>query len=156
MHFVYDDGGRADYGYKGKVGDCACRAAAIATGLPYQTVYDGINQSAASERKSTRKRGRSSARNGVHSVTMRRYLASLGWDWVPTMRIGSGCTVHLADGELPMGRLVVQVSKHYTAVIDGTIHDTHDPQRATIVCQAGVQRIAQRCVYGYWIKRASR
>jgi len=43
---------------------------------------------------------------------------------VPTMAIGSGCKVHLADGELPPGRLVVSVSKHYTAVTDGVIHDT--------------------------------
>jgi hypothetical protein len=34
--------------------------------------------------------------------------------------------VPLADGELPMGRLVVAVSKHYTAVIDG---NTFDPSR---------------------------
>ena len=43
------------------------------------------------------------------------------------MAIGSGCKVHLADSELPFGRLVVSVSKHYTAVIDGVVHDTHDP-----------------------------
>jgi len=43
------------------------------------------------------------------------------------MAIGSRCKVHLADGELPPGRLVVSVSKHYAAVIDGVIHDTHDP-----------------------------
>jgi hypothetical protein len=55
------------------------------------------------------------------------------------MQIGSGCKVHLRDGELPTGRLVVFVSKHYTAVIDGVIHDTYDPSRA-----------GTRCVYGYF------
>ena len=38
-----------------------------------------------------------------------------------------------------MGKLVVNVSKHSTAVIDGVIHDNHDPSRA-----------GTRCVYGYF------
>jgi hypothetical protein len=32
------------------------------------------------------------------------------------MAIGSGCKIHLADGELPPGRLVVSVSNHYAVV----------------------------------------
>ena len=55
------------------------------------------------------------------------------------MQIGSGCTVHLRDGELPMGRLLVSVSKHLVAVIDGVIHDLSDPSRN-----------GTRCVYGFW------
>ena len=51
-------------------------------------------------------------------------MESLGWKWTPTMQIGSGCTVHLRADELPSGGLVVSVSKHLTAVIDGVIHDT--------------------------------
>ena len=57
------------------------------------------------------------------------------------MKVGSGCRVHLRPGELPKGRLVVAVSKHYTAVIDGSVHDIGDP------CRGGM-----RCVYGYWRK----
>lgn len=141
MKFIYNDGGRAAAGYKGKAGDCAVRAVAIATGLPYQAVYDGINVFAARERSGKRKRGKSSARTGVHGATMRRYLASIGWQWIPTMKIGGGCKVHLRDGELPMGRLIVSVSKHYLAVIDGVIHDTYEDSRD-----------GTRCVYGYWVK----
>ncbi len=55
------------------------------------------------------------------------------------MKIGQGCTVHLRADELPGGRLIVRVSRHMCAVIDGVIHDTHDPSRA-----------GTRCVYGYW------
>lgn len=55
------------------------------------------------------------------------------------MLIGQGCRVHLRQGELPHGRLVVSVSKHLTAVIDGVIYDTHDPSRG-----------GMRCVYGYY------
>jgi hypothetical protein len=56
------------------------------------------------------------------------------------MKIGTGCKVHLKDGEIPSyGRLVLSLSKHYSCVIDGVIHDTHDPSRD-----------GDRCVYGYW------
>jgi hypothetical protein len=79
--------------------------------------------------------------DGRIQETIRRVLESLGWTWTPTMAIGSGCIVHLRDGELPRGRLIVSVSKHIVAVIDGVIHDTHDPSRD-----------GTRCVYGYWRK----
>ena len=139
MTFTYDDGGRATAGYTGTTGDCVVRAIAIATQLPYLTVYDGVNAASAGERRGSRKRGVSNARTGVYKTTIRRYLASLGWSWTPTMGIGTGCRVHLTDGELPGGRLIVSVSKHLVAVIDGVIHDTHDPQRD-----------GTRCVYGFW------
>ena len=84
---------------------------------------------------------RSSARNGVLRQTCQRVLESLGWRWVPTMRIGAGCRVHLKAAERPAGRLIVRCSKHTTAVIDGIIHDTYDPSRA-----------GTRCVYGYFTK----
>jgi hypothetical protein len=61
--------------------------------------------------------------------------------WTPTMQIGLGCKVHLKPDELPQGRLVVCVSRHYTAVIDGVIHDNHD-----------CSRDETRCVYGYYTK----
>lgn len=153
MKFMYDDGGREAAGYKAKgISDCVTRSIAIATGKPYQEVYDALNALGKRERTGKRKRGRSSARNGVYKQTYRRYLASIGWRWVPAMGIGTGCKVHLTDGELPMGRLIVSLSKHLTAVIDGAIHDTFDPQRTTIICEGGVQRIAQRCVYGWFEK----
>lgn len=162
MTFVYNDGGRKAAGYKGRTGDCVVRAIAIATGLLYQTVYDGINEAARGERRGTRKRGISRAGTGVYNRTTKKYLASVGWTWVPTMHIGSGCRVHLTDGELPSGRLIVSVSKHLTAVIDGVIHDTHDPQRAggDIIYhyRPGTNEVERttvsggRCVYGYWQK----
>lgn len=148
MEFKYDDGGRVEAGYKGQAGDCTVRAIAIATGKLYQEVYAEINLLAKSERVT---KGKSSARNGVRIATTRKYLKSLGWQWVPTMQIGSGCKVHLKADELPSGRLIVRVSKHITTVIDGVIHDTYNPQRNTIVVENDIKRIARRCVYGYWI-----
>jgi hypothetical protein len=141
--FVVDDGGRAAAGYRGQAGDCVARSIAIAAQLPYKTVYDALNLAAQNEPDQARGR-RSSARNGVARPTIRRFMKDLGWVWTPTMRVGSGTTVHLLPEELPEGRLVVSCSKHLTAVIDGVIHDTHDPSRG-----------GTRCVYGYWSRPES-
>ena len=141
MKFIYNDGGRKLAGFKGNTDDCVTRAIAIVTELPYAEVYAAINQAAQRERP-RKGQSRSSARTGVKKTTIKRYLTSLGYQWVPTMGIGTGCQIHLTDGELPDGRLIVSVSKHLTAVIDQVIHDTHDPQRN-----------GKRCVYGYWYKQ---
>jgi hypothetical protein len=142
MRFVYNDGGRKDAGFKGHTGDCAVRSIAIVTGNPYKEVYDAINTIAKnSERRGKRKRRISNARTGVYRGVVGRYLTAIGYKWIPTMLIGKGCKVHLKEDELPKGRLMVRVSRHYTAVIDGTIHDTHNPSRG-----------GTRCVYGYFIK----
>ena len=142
MTFVYHDGGRAEAGYKGKAGDCVCRAICIASGRPYKEVYDRLAEGNAKQRKSkhTGKRSRS-ARNGIYTTRkwFKDYMKELGFTWTPTMTIGSGCKVHLRADELPSGRLLCRVTRHYCAVIDGVIHDTYDCSRK-----------GSRCVYGYW------
>lgn len=138
----YNDGGRAETGRKGDAGDCVTRAVTIATGLPYAEVYDALAAGTGSQRASSRVAKRSrSARNGINVKRQwfKDYMAGLGWEFVATMQIGSGCKVHLRADELPAGRLIVSVSKHYVAVIDGVIHDTRD-----------CSRDGKRCVYGYW------
>ena len=142
MPFHYDDGGRSAAGYKGYTGDCVVRSIAIATGKPYQEVYDDINRLAKRERTGKRKKGKSNARAGVYRCTESKYMKLLGWKWVPTMGIGTGCKVHLRNGELPQGMLVVRVSGHTTAVVNGEIHDIYD-------CGRG----GRRCVYGYYINQ---
>jgi hypothetical protein len=137
MKFVFDDGGRAAAGFRGRAGDCVTRAIAIATGKPYREVYDALNAIARCERAGKRKR--SSSRVGVRPRTYRRYLNSLGWQWKATMHIGSGCRTHMRDSELPKGALIVRVSGHLAAVIDGILHDTHD-----------CSNDGARCVYGYF------
>lgn len=141
MKWIQDDGGRIAAGYANSNRDCVCRAIAIATRLPYMEVFDLINREAKHERKPRHYHGwtRSNARTGVAKPTIRRVMATLGWHWTPTMGIGTGCKVHLREDELPMGRLIVSVSKHLVAVIDGTVYDTHDPSR-----------YGNRCVYGYF------
>lgn len=141
MKFNFNDGGRNDAGYKGTTGDCVTRSISIITGKPYKEVYDALNQLSESERTGKRKKTKSNSRTGVYRVTYEKYLKSLGYTWTPTMKIGSGCKVHLCSDELPDGRLIVKVSKHITAVIDGVLNDTYD-----------CSRNGTRCVYGYFKK----
>lgn len=171
MQFIFNDGGRSKAGYKGSAGDCVCRSICIVTGLPYELVYNDLANGNAMQRKSSRtgKRGKTAAKGiNVGRKWFKDYMQSLGFKWVPCMGIGTGCTVHLTDGELPNGRLVVTVSKHYTAVIDGVINDTHNPsERGTTIypngypgeLPKGAYKMAngngwayspERCVYGYW------
>ena len=163
MRFEYDDGGREAAEFRGTTRDCVTRAVAIAAEMPYEEVYERLACGTGNERKS---KGRS-ARNGIHTSQkwFKEFMKAIGFVWTPCMGIGTGCKVHLRDGELPMGRLVVAVSKHYTAVIDGVIHDAFNPQREVHVCepdrgqelkpgqtrnQNGVFTIQRRRVYGYW------
>ncbi|MCA1571197.1 MAG: hypothetical protein LC798_12940 [Chloroflexi bacterium] len=137
---TYDDGGRAAAGYKSEAGDCVTRAIAIATGLSYQEVYDTLG---AFSKALEGAKGKT-ARDGVRRKVYDTLLEGLGWEWTPTMGIGTGCQVHLRADELPSGRLIVRLSKHLAAVIDGVLYDTHD-------CSRG----GTRCVYGYWSEPAT-
>ena len=144
-----NDGGRAAAGFIGGAGDCVVRSIAIATKLPYLQVYEDLrdaNARYAQERNNKlsrmlKQRG-SSPRNGNHRNVFHEYIIKQGFEWVPTMKVGAGCQVHLRPDELPRGTLIVKVSKHLTSVIDGVLHDTHDPSRR-----------GSRCVYGYYIKK---
>lgn len=133
LPFVEDDGGRAAAGFVGRAGDCVARSIAIAARLPYRTVYDEL------ARRSAAAGGTRSARDGVRPKVYKAFLADMGWRWVPTMGIGTGCTTHLRAGELPAGRIIARCSGHLVAVINGVLHDTHDSSRE-----------GTRCVYGYW------
>ena len=121
--YVYNDGGRSNY-FKGSfVGDCVPRAITIATGLNYKFVYDELNRLTKeyAEKKGQRtkvsrainnKRHNRSVRNGTYDKVSKPFLASLGWEWQPTMFIGSGCTVHVKADELPTdkGNLILKLS----------------------------------------------
>lgn len=146
LPWVYDDGGRADAGFKGDAGDCVVRAIAIATEIPYPEVYLGLRDANAEYASAHRdrvarviqRRGPTS-RNGNFRQVYEPWLRERGWVWHPTMQIGSGTTVHLDPHELPGGRLIVAVSKHLTAVIDRVHRDTHEQARD-----------GTRAVYGWY------
>ena len=137
MNWVHDDGGRLEAGFRGETRDCVCRAVAIAVERPYKEVYDLINELAKSERREKK----SSARTGVYKKTIRKLMKHYGWTWTPTMFVGQGCKMHMREDELPKGRIVVDLSRHSAAVIDGVLHDTYD-----------CSRDGTRCVYGYYSK----
>lgn len=131
MRVVYDDGGRSEY-FRGTCGDCVVRAIAITSGHDYKEIYNAVRDITGY-----------TPRNGVHTKhkKFKQFMEGLGYEWHSTMQFGSGCKVHLADGEIPSeGRLICTLSKHWTAVIDGVVHDTYDPSR-----------MESRCVYGYWL-----
>lgn len=143
MQYERNDGGRATAGRRGTTSDCVARAVSIASGRPYQEVYDRLAEGNATQRRSKHNRnaGQRTASKGIYVKRkwFKDYMAELGFEWTATMQIGSGCKVHLRADELPKGRLVCLVSRHAVAVIDGVINDTYDPSRE-----------GTRCVYGYW------
>ena len=77
--------------------------------------------------------------DGILKRDLKKVMISFGGEWHPCMSAGTGCKVHLRKEELPNGRIICQLTKHYTAVINGVINDTFDPSRN-----------GSRCIYGYW------
>jgi hypothetical protein len=169
VRWRHNDGGRSEAGFQGRTGDCVCRSIAIATGKPYVEVYDELrdlgwncweswNRSYRSNEeywlthsdfcdpeediylseKEFRQIGFWRDPDDASAISdeeaLRRettYLKSLGWQYTATN------SVHWRA--LPDGRLIVQISGHLVAVIDGVIHDTFD-------CSRG----GTACIEGYW------
>lgn len=146
ISFIQHDGGRAAAGFKGATGDCVTRAICIATGLPYTIVYDRLAQGNATQRISKHTRGKATTGKytAAHGIWTKRqwfkdYMKELGFVWTPTMQVGSGCKVHLTHYELPKGKIIVVLSRHFAAVVDRILYDTYDSSRD-----------GTRCVYGYY------
>ena len=126
MKFKYNNGGSTFKERK----DCVIRAIAIATNQDYNKI---LNEFKLLMDKPPYK--------GVPKKIAKKYLTDTGWQWKPTMSIGTGCKVHLKEDELPKGIIICALSKHLTTIIDGVINDTFDPSRN-----------GTRCVYGYWFR----
>jgi hypothetical protein len=121
------DGGRAEAGFKGIAGDCGARAIAIALEIPYIDAYRELAQA------NKDAGGAKSARNGVAKKVFDRVLRAHGWVWVSAPKF-DGRKARYSD--LPPGRHIARMARHYAAVIDGTVHDSWDSRR--------------KMVYGYW------
>jgi hypothetical protein len=160
MQFQKDDGGRAAAGCKGSAGDCVARSIAIASQRPYEEIYDRLAEGNASQRRGKHQKtghGKRSARDGIFTGRkwFKDYMRELGFEWVSCMGVGEGCHTHLKNDELPVGRLVLSLRRHYAAVIEGVLHDTFDssPARTYEIIENGVvvgSKECYRCVYGYW------
>ncbi len=127
--FIYNDGGRADAGFKGTTGDCAVRAMAIALALPYADVYRELAQA---NKDSGRKK---SVRRGVMKEVYSKVLSKYGWEWRSAPKF-DGRKARYND--LPNVKCIARMSGHYAAVINGNLHDSWNSGR--------------KMVYGYWVK----
>jgi len=126
--FIYNDGGRADAGYKGTAGDCGVRALAIVTNSDYKEIYKMLAQ--ANKNFGFAK----SARNGIQRNVYEPVLNQLGWHWVSAPKF-IGRKARCSDLK---GRVIALQAGHYVAVIDGVPNDIFD--------------CSNRMVYGYWEK----
>jgi hypothetical protein len=151
--WVKDDGGRSRSRVaragrrKNSTGDCVARAITIATGKDYDEVHDALTVHSVRQTYSAPdnpyvkwKRRRGGVRvfdpdHGCDEEAFGSYLESLGWKFTST----KDQKVRLRADKLPRGRLIVDISRHLVAVIDGVIHDTFD-------CGKG----GRKHVKGYW------
>lgn len=140
MKLVYSTGGREQYFKATGVGDCTVRAIVLATGKDYLEVYNELHTLSKELMKGKKPKHKLSPRNGVANSVTKTYMENLGWKWVPTMGIGTGCKVKMTTNDLKdKGNIIVRLSKHVANVKDGVLYDTYD-----------CTRNGTRCVYGYW------
>lgn len=126
--YQYNDGGRADAGYKGKTGDCLTRAIAITLGLPYKEVYKRVSEmmGSAGYAKSgnaytsygKKRRGQRSAKKVQFDV-----LESFGFRKAD---LGGGARPTYTEASEEYGDCIVTTTKHFAALKDGMLQDTFD------------------------------
>ena len=126
--WMESDGGRSKY-FKGTASDCAARAMAIALNKDYKECY---NELAEANKRLT---GKKSARNGIWKESFEEVLLKYGWVWHPAPKFNGRRAKHF---DMPFGRVIARMRRHYAAVIDGVIHDSWDSR--------------ERMIYGYWAK----
>ena len=153
--FEYNDGGRLAAGFTGLRDDCVVRAIAIATGKPYRDVFNalqnGLRHQIEVERLGSLKYGikgdyrpTATPHEGLCGHVFGPYLRWLGWEYVVRPVVTNGKPLRLRSGALPPGHLIVLLSNHLVAVINGVIHDTHNSALR-----------GMRPIYGYFIKKAA-
>jgi hypothetical protein len=143
------DGGRRAAGYGEPKGDCVARAIAIATEKPYTEVFEALKAASADYVKRwpdsvtagliKRSRSGGDPASGCFDAVSGRYLRSIGWEYTRLRE-----RVFLRADQLPRGRLIAAINRHYVAVIDGVIHDIYDSGEG-----------GKRPVKGYWSKAAA-
>lgn len=125
--FTYNDGGRDAAGFKGKK-DCGIRAVAIACEMSYQDARKLLKEYA-----KRGKQGSAAIARGIYKEDMDAALRSIGWHWKAAPKF-EGRKARYSD--LPNGKVIARMAKHYAAVIEGELNDTWDS--------------TNKMVYGYW------
>ncbi len=149
MEFVISDGGRKAAGFKGDCGDSLVRAIAIAARRPYAEVYKECSLMNANYSKTNlpkwRFAGVRTARYGVCTdhAQFRDYMKNMEFVWYPPRRWGKACKLYLDDTDIPMGRLIITLSRYWMAVDNGIIFDAWDPHNFS-------SRWPKPRVYGWW------
>ena len=118
LGYQFDDGGRADAGYKGKAGDCVVRALCILTGADYRAVY---RECAHAQGVLGDERG--TPRNGVQNPVRDFLFREHG---LVKVKIGRGVKPTWAEAYEAHGDCIVKTRKHVAAIVDGALRDTHD------------------------------
>ena len=152
LDFVYSDGGRSKYFKTENVCDCVVRAISNASGKDYKEVYDELQRLEKTMRVGKRER-QGSARNGVRLRVVKHYIEDvLGWTHHSVMSKGTGVTMHLVKEEIPMGTLIVDISKHLTCVKDKVIYDTYNCSTKMYYDRFDDEYKVnnRRAVYNYW------
>lgn len=114
-HYIYNDGGRAEAGYKGDAGDCGVRATCIATGQSYRKTYNEINRAAKNVDSSSR------SRTGISTYLLNKYLKCFGFEMTK-----SPFNTRVSNSLFKTGTFIIHTSHHYIACINGVFYDTHD------------------------------
>ena len=127
--YAYDDGGRADAGFRGSTGDCVVRAIAIVTGTPY---VDAYRRMAASMRRA----GYSATGNAYRQKRKPGFRPSLPAFKVQELVIASYGLRRLkqprstrptyTEAHALHGDCLVGTVKHISAILDGNLRDIFD------------------------------
>lgn len=135
-NWIYNDGGRAQAGYKGTAKDCVARSIAIATGESYKSVYKALADMMSAHGYSR------SARNSIPTSICKKYLEAQGFEYIDATPLGAEQGTTFDKAQLPMrGTIILHMKRHVCAVIDGVINDTYESTEA-----------GTRPVFGYWIR----
>jgi hypothetical protein len=123
-----NDGGRKAAGFGNTNRDCVTRAIAIATGRPYEQVWQEMKPFAC-------KRGPD---HGVYTTrsTFHDYMKAHGFTYTKCLSPqGRAGRVKLRKGDLPSKhRLVVMTKGHAQAVINGVVQDMHATRTPNVRC----------------------
>lgn len=129
MAYIYTDGGRAEAGMKTKT-DCGIRAMAIACNIPYTEARKVLK-----EVSKNGKMGSAAIARGIYKEDMEAALSKYGFVRKSAPKI-EGRKARYYD--LPKGRIVAHMAKHFAAVVDGNLCDAWDS--------------SGKMVYDYWIQ----
>lgn len=116
LDYTFNDGGRSRY-REGSAGDCVTRAISIATGIDYDKVWRALKQL-----------GCKSPDEGCHKRVWSKYLKTLGFKWVSCKGRGRTNQEHVPT----QGVVILRQRRHLCAVVDGTLHDTHETHNKSI------------------------